>query len=376
MAITAVATPVTASTGVTTPRTIALSPHPSTAPGDLVVVFANTQDVSASSMSLPAAWTALLSGQQAGTMRSSIWSKTWQSGDEIILSVSGTDGTVATVITVKGAGQVTVGPVGLRAATGTSLTNVAPGVSTASGSLVLLYSGERTNATEPEPMPAGFANLAWRSGGISGSAPAVSLLASARTADGPVPDTTVSYPNSSAANGLAVMLVIGPAAARGGGSVANLRVSARSGGHRRGRGASFVDVRASARGAGLRRASGGGDSAVAVSAMGAGHRVAAGASVTELTVALDGAGQTRRVGASAAQVLTLGSGAGLVRHYGGTQAAIVVEAISARTELDDFELVLGPGPAGSSFTAGRPADSPVSLGAPVGSPFTIATPRR
>ncbi|MFD6029782.1 hypothetical protein ACFWE5_03655 [Cellulosimicrobium funkei] len=367
MAITAVATPVTASAGATTPRTIALSPDASTAPGDLVVVVANTTDVSASSMALPAAWAVLLSGQQAGTMRSSIWAKTWQLGDEIVLSVSGTDGTVATVVTVKGAGPVTVGPVGLRAVTGTPTTNVAPGVAAAPGSLVLLYSGERTNATEPEPAAAGFTTLAWRSGGIGASAPAVSLLAAVRTADGPLPDTTVTYPNSSTANGLAIMIAIGPASAPSGASVADVQVSARGTGHRRGHGASRADVSVAAVGAGAKRTDGGQASAVAVSAAGAGHRIASGQSVATLTVEPVGSGLARRASRSAVTAGVRAVGSGHARRHGGSLVTVAVEAVSTRTEpADDFELVLGPGPVGSPF----------AVGDPVGNPFTVSIPRR
>jgi hypothetical protein len=369
VAITAVATPVTASTGATTPRTITLSPDASTAPGDLVVVVANTTDVSASSMSLPAAWAVLLSGQQAGTMRSSIWAKTWQpgDGDGIELSVSGTDGTVATVVTVKGAGPVTVGPVGVRAVTGTSTTNVAPGVAAAPGALVLLYSGERTNSTEPEPAAAGFTTLAWRSGGIGPNAPAVSLLAAVRTADGPVPDTTITYPNSSAANGLAIMLAIGPATAPSGASVADVQVSTRGAGHRRGHGASRTDVSVAPVGAGAKRTDGGHVSAVEVSAVGAGHRIASGQSVATPTVEPVGDGLARRAGHSTATAGVRAVGSGHARRHGGSLVTVVVEAVSARTEPDDdFELALGPGPVGSPF----------AVGGPVGNPFTVSTPRR
>ncbi|SDG20626.1 hypothetical protein SAMN04487781_4006 [Cellulosimicrobium cellulans] len=366
MAITAVATPVTASTGATTPRTITLSPDASTAPGDMVAVVANTTDVAASSMSLPATWAVLLSGQQAGTMRSSIWAKTWQPGDEIELAVSGTDGTVATVLTVKGAGPVIVGPVGVRAVTGSSTTNVAPGVAAAPGSLVLLYSGERTNSTEPEPAAAGFTTLAWRSGGIGPNAPAVSLLAAVRTADGPVPDTTITYPNSSAANGLAIMVAIGPATAPSGASVADVQVSARGAGHRRAHGASRTDVSVAPVGAGAKRTDGGQVSGVKVSAVGAGHRIASGQSVATPTVEPVGDGLARRAGHSTATTGVRAVGSGHARRGGGSLVAVLVEAVGARRERDDFELILGPGPVGSPF----------AIGGPVGNPFTVSTPRR
>lgn len=213
MAITAVATSPVKITGVTTARTITVEVPAVTETGDLLVVLCNMNDVSASSASLTG-WTQQVANVAAGTMRINAWTKTRAAGEtSYTMNITGSDASVHTVVCIKGwdsTKALVVGSVGLRATNGTSTTTVAPAITVATApSLVLHFSAERTNTTEPEPtVDNGFSRLVWLEG--SSGTGAVSMFASTKivSAAGDTGTVTTTYPNTSAANGAAVLLSV------------------------------------------------------------------------------------------------------------------------------------------------------------------------
>lgn len=200
---------VTSVSGTTDARTVSVSAPTETQTGDLLLLFVGITDNAAAATSITG-WTPLIQNYQAGTQRTSVYSRVREAGDTTYtLNLSGTTATKHTVIAVRGwTGSLIVGTPGRRAdGQGTSTTTVAPGITMTGAGTVILYSAERTNATEPEPSnDSGFATVAWASGDISGP---VSLLVGKKTvAAGAVGPVTTTYPNTSAANGSAILIGI------------------------------------------------------------------------------------------------------------------------------------------------------------------------
>lgn len=203
------ATAVTAASGTTAARTIEVAAPAEAETGDLLLLFVGITDNSAAATSITG-WTPLLQNYQAGTQRTSVYSRVREAGDTTYtLDLTGTTSTKHAVVAVRGwTGSLIVGTLGRRAdGQGTATTTVAPGITMTGAGTTILFSAERTNATEPEPTnDSGFATVAWASGDIS--SPVSLLVGQKTTAAGAVGPATTTYPNSSAANGSAIMIGI------------------------------------------------------------------------------------------------------------------------------------------------------------------------
>lgn len=215
MSIIALASSVVHVSGTTDVRTTTIEAPAGVETGDLLLIFCAMSDVSASTATLPAGWTQHVVNQAAGTMRVNLWSKVRAAGETTYdLSLKGTDSSKHVVVVIKNwdnTKALVVGSPGIRSANATALTTVAPSVNVVNTpSLALHFSSERTNSSEPEPtISNGFTRLAWAAGAVAPVGP-VSILVSTKaiSTPGAVGDVTTTYPNSSAANGFAIMVAV------------------------------------------------------------------------------------------------------------------------------------------------------------------------
>ena len=107
--------------------------------------------------------------------------------------------------------ELVAGTVGVRNVTGTSTTNVAPGVSAEKDSLVVTFSAEATTAAEPwEPTVSGSSKFAYRPQTTSGTISVETLIAAQLpiSSSGLTSPVTITYPNTQANNGSAVQIVV------------------------------------------------------------------------------------------------------------------------------------------------------------------------
>jgi hypothetical protein len=176
--------------------------------------------VSATSMSPPSGWTTLQSITQAGTLSTTIYGKIRLSGDtsyDFTMDAGGTT-TCADLFWGSGGDVVSnwiVGTDGLRATTGTSSTNVAPtATSTIDHSLGILISTERTTATETAITSISGATEWFFDQQANGTTLLQSIEVASiddKTPAGALGGVTVTYPNTSASNGMARWIIIPPA---------------------------------------------------------------------------------------------------------------------------------------------------------------------
>ena len=193
-----------------------VTPNVSTSVGDLMVLTVGFQDLSATTISAPTGWGVQKSAVLTGTLKTSLFTRTRQSGDstwtyapnqsvetsDIVLSVVGGD-----------PASLIVGSDGTRAASGGAFVTTAPSITTTvAGSRVFIIATERTNAFETVEATVnnGFTKIihAFANGT---SVESIFIGYKDMPTAGAVGATTVTFQNSQASNGYAVLIAVAPA---------------------------------------------------------------------------------------------------------------------------------------------------------------------
>lgn len=196
-------------------RTVA--PDAATAVGELMVVPVGYQDSSATTISTPTGFTARKSMVQTGTLKTSVFTRDRQSGDStftyapnqsvetshLVLSVAGGDSS-----------GLIVGADGTRAASGGTTATTAPSVTTTvANTRVYVIATERTTANETVEATVnnGFTKIVHA---YANGTSAESIFVGYKDIVTPaaVGATTVTFQNSQASNGYAVLIAVPPAA--------------------------------------------------------------------------------------------------------------------------------------------------------------------
>lgn len=194
-----------------------VTPDAATAVGELMVVPVGYQDSSATTISTPTGFTARKSMVQTGTLKTSVFTRDRQSGDStftyapnqsvetshLVLSVAGGDSS-----------GLIIGADGTRAASGGTTATTAPSVTTTvANTRVYVIATERTTANETVEATVnnGFTKIvhAYQNGT---SAESIFVGYKDVVTPGAVGATTVTFQNSQASNGYAVLIAVPPAA--------------------------------------------------------------------------------------------------------------------------------------------------------------------
>ncbi len=208
-----------------------VTPDATTAVGELMIVPVGYQDSAATTITTPAGFTARKSMVATGTLKTSLFTRTKESGDStftyapnqgvetshVVLSVAGID-----------PASLIVGADGTRAASGGTTATTAPSITTTvPGTRVYIIATERTTANETieATVNNGFTKLlhTFQNGT---SAESIFIGYKDMPTAGAVGATTVTFQNSQASNGYAVLIAVAPTvstARRGFDSVAEMR---------------------------------------------------------------------------------------------------------------------------------------------------------
>lgn len=200
-----------------------MTPHASTADGDLmIVVFGSNGQTISPPTDVSHPWTALRASDTTGTLTTSSWYRVRQAGEtsagttyaftigtgasstNSILSYRGFDTTLSHMI---------IGTTGERATTGTSFTNVATSITTTSAdNLVVVFSTERTTTSETgvSSISGATADFFIVQNGSTGLE-TLSVSHINKTTAGATGNVTITYPNTQTTNGLAWQVAIPPA---------------------------------------------------------------------------------------------------------------------------------------------------------------------
>jgi hypothetical protein len=189
-------------------------------PGDALVVAIVT-GVSGATYTPPVGWTELLAPTTMGTRTLQIFAGAHTDPETTNYEFPAGQSAVrrAVLVAVGGAagvGDWVVGTLGLRNVTGTSVTNLAPSVTTVvDASLVLTVSAEATSAADtiaPEVTDGGADGWFWTGEGADPSVAIETVLAATRVMAlaGVAAPVTVTYQNTQTNNGSAIQVVIPP----------------------------------------------------------------------------------------------------------------------------------------------------------------------
>lgn len=188
-----------------------LTPHASTATGDLMVaIFATNAQL----ITPPVGWTQRVSAT-TGTMQTQVFTKVRGAAEttyDFTIAASATD--THALVTINGTDEadLIVGADGIRSVNGTATTSVAPSITTTSAmTLALVITTDRSTTTEAAVS------------GVSGATPYVFIPQNGatgletiwigtieQTTAGATGNVTVTYPNSQASNGFGVQLGLPP----------------------------------------------------------------------------------------------------------------------------------------------------------------------
>ncbi len=181
----------------------------------MIVVLAYTSAINATP---PAGWTTLVARDSIGTLQTAIFAKIKDGTDTNPFSISmpSSSGVIGNGVFMWGSGAAPVsswnlGTIGERGTTGTSLTNVAPAITTTvANTLVLSISTERTTVAEADITSISGATK-WLFIPQSGSKiQTITIGYVEQAAPSTLSAVTVTYPNTQAINGTAVQLAIPP----------------------------------------------------------------------------------------------------------------------------------------------------------------------
>lgn len=204
------------SLGVTTARTVTVTPHVSAATGDLMYMVCSIADNASASVSATG-WTVTLNSGSVGTGKLFILTRVRQAGDETYtLNLSGSDGIRWAHIGVKGWDtniSPVIGTMGTRAASGgTNLLNVPAITTTGDNWTVLACAYERTTANDLTPtVNNGMTVLADEHTTNGDALQAVFVSQKTQTTAGSTGITTITFTNSTANNAAGIHIGIAPA---------------------------------------------------------------------------------------------------------------------------------------------------------------------
>lgn len=193
-----------------------VTPNASTAVGDVMVLPVGFQDSSATTITTPSGFTVQKSAILTGTLKTSLFTRTRQSGDStwtyapnqsvetshLVLSVNGGD-----------PASLIVGADGTRAASGGTTATTAPSITTTvANTRVFIIATERTTANETVEATVnnGFTKILHTYANGT-SAESIFLGFKDVATPGAVGATTVTFQNSQASNGYAVLFAVAPA---------------------------------------------------------------------------------------------------------------------------------------------------------------------
>jgi hypothetical protein len=194
-----------------------ITPHASTATGDLLIVTANVSNLSVG-LTAPAGWTAVFSPTTTGTMTTGCWIWKRAGGETTYTFTTGGSNvnSTHTCITVTGwsgtTANVVLGVPQNRATSGGTTTTTAPAITLAVGNnLVLCIGTERTTTTEVGISSIGnsFTEYLWVGHG-AGGIETQEIAQRTFSGTGSTGTTSIVYPNSQANNALAWHLGIPP----------------------------------------------------------------------------------------------------------------------------------------------------------------------
>lgn len=277
-----------------------VTPDAATAVGELMLLIVAFQDSSATTITTPSGWTLVKNAVLTGTLKTSIFSRTRQSGDASwTFAPSQSVETAHIVLSVPGGdpSAVIVGADGTRAASGGTNATTAPAVTTTvAASRVFVISTERTTANETVEATVNNSFTKILHTFLNGSS-AESIFLGYRdvASPGSTGATTVTFQNSQATNGYAVQVAVAPTASNVSAAGMVVVVSATSGTAR---------ARQVARGTSA--------AASSTSATATNRHSAAGRA--DVVSSASGAAAARHVGRGTATVESVVSGAAQLRH--------------------------------------------------------------
>lgn len=214
MAITHLTSTAVFTTGTGT-RTV--TPHASSVAGDLMVLVVAFQDSAATTITTPTGWTVQKSAVQTGTLKTSVFTRVKQASDTTwTFTPSQSVETAHIVLTTQGSDPASVvfGADGTRAASGGAFATTAPSVSTTAANVrAFVIATERTTANETVEATVNnsFTKIVHV---FQNGTSAESLFLGFRdiaTASA-IGATTVTFQNTHATNGYAVLAAVAPAA--------------------------------------------------------------------------------------------------------------------------------------------------------------------
>lgn len=190
-----------------------VSPAASTVAGDAMLLVVAFQDSAATTITTPSGWTVVKDAVQTGTLKTSIFTRTFQAGDTTwSYTPSGSVETAHVVLTVKGADASSwvFGDDGTRAASGGAAATTAPALVTTQPSVrAFVIATDRTTADETVEASANNSFTKVLHAFSNGSS-AESIFIGYRDIASPatVGATTVTFQNSQASNGYAVLATV------------------------------------------------------------------------------------------------------------------------------------------------------------------------
>ncbi|MDQ0726795.1 hypothetical protein [Microbacterium sp. W4I20] len=193
-----------------------VTPNASAAVGDLMVLPVGFQDSSATTITTPAGWSVQKTGVLTGTLKTSLFTRTRQSGDTTwTYAPNQSVETSHLVLSIAGVNPASliVGADGTRAASGATFGTTAPSITTTvAGARVFIIATERTTANETVEATVnnGFTKISHT---FANGTSAESLFIGYKDMPtaGAVGATTVTFQNTHATNGYAVLIAVDPA---------------------------------------------------------------------------------------------------------------------------------------------------------------------
>jgi PKD repeat protein len=208
---------VTADNGNNAGIPLTLTPDGSIADGMWMIAVISNVVSGTPTHTPPSGWTQIGSYVPVGTTYSSVWKRKRTAGDtDYVFSVTNLNNITGALMWFTGVADTgwIEGTQALRAATGTSFTNVAPGVTTVStNNLIITISGERTTAAEADISSMNNADPWFFKGQNSNATCTLSVGYSTMASPGTTADVTITYPNTQATNGWAGQIALPPIAA-------------------------------------------------------------------------------------------------------------------------------------------------------------------
>ncbi|QNN98094.1 hypothetical protein SEA_FEDE_46 [Microbacterium phage Fede] len=189
-----------------------ITPHASTAVGDLVLIVCSVADSASVNYVITGGtgtWTTVQGPSTAGTGELLVFSKPYAAGDtSYTVTRTGSDAWRVVAMTIPGwdGTPAIVGALGTRAASGGTVNTTAPSITTVAPSTEVFYiSYERTNANDNAPTINNGFVTEFDVHTIGGDNLQAIYIASKTVGPGAVGDTTATFTNSNGANSSAIL---------------------------------------------------------------------------------------------------------------------------------------------------------------------------